>query len=1097
MAKNNETSITFKVFNQDFNKAMSEMNAASKTLRQELKLEQEQLKLNGTESQKLESSLGNLQKQFELAQQKTQATADQLEAVKRQFGENSTEVSRMETALRRAQIAEQQLANRITTTTQELEQARQAESEATQESNSRRQSLQQLQSEQNNLRSSSQRLTSEYELQRAQMSQTASEEERVAAAETHLRQQADLTRQTINNLERQLSLTEQEYGRNSTEANQMASRLNAARTSVANLENEISHLRDGENDAADGMDELGRRISAGNFMQAAEILSGAADKVKELGKSAIDSATEMADSQQDIQNNFGMTAKEAAAMQNVVKNVFEHGVTDSVETASKAVQDVKSYMGDLNNTDLEKVTNKVIGIGKHTDTDVNENVRAASQLMNHFGVSADESLDLIAAGFQNGLNKSDDFLDTLNEYSPQFAQAGFSAKDMLNVINSGMKSGAFNTDKAADAVKEFGLKLKDGTIAKNIGLYSQHTQDLFKKFQDGKATSAQVFQSINKDIAGTDDKTKKYNMGVDAMGTQYEDLGDKAVAAFAKTGNSITDVTGKADQMSKRSPGEKWQQSLRELRDSLSTIGKDLIADLTPIINVIGDIAKGFSNIPAPVRILIEVLGGLLVAITLLAPVIAAITVVFGAFSMEAGVLTLSIGSLEVAILPIVAVIAAVIAVIVAVIAIIKNWGAIVDWLKGVWSDFSAWIGNLWTGIKAVIQTAWTAISGWLSTAWQAFIAMVSPIWNGLVNVFKFIWELIKSVFQAGWTIISSLITAAWNVFIALAQPIWQPLAAFFSALWNGIKTVTVTVWNGLKATLLTIWNAIKTVASSVFNTIKKVVSTVWNSIKSVTSTVWNGIKSVVLTVWNAIKSTVTTAVNAVKSVISKIWNSIKSTTSSVWNGIKSVISTVWSGIKSSVSTPINWIKSHVSSVWNSIRSATSSVWGRIRSAIETPINAAKNTVSRVISSIKGFFSGLHLSIPGIHMPPLPHFHLNGHFSLNPPSVPHLSVDWYKNGGIFDQASIIGIGEAGKEAALPLVGNAMNPFADAIANRMLSTLPQIAESQLAKNVANNNHIEINATVRNDADMNRLLDRVDDALGNKTNRLKAAWGGLNG
>ncbi|MCB6771068.1 hypothetical protein LI095_10095, partial [Veillonella atypica] len=94
--------------------------------------------------------------------------------------------------------------------------------------------------------------------------------------------------------------------------------------------------------------------------------------------------------------------------------------------------------------------------------------------------------------------------------SPQFAQAGFSAKDMLNVINSGMKSGAFNTDKAADAVKEFGLKLKDGTIAKNIGLYSKHTQDLFKKFKDGKATSAQVFQSINKDIAGTDDKTKKY-----------------------------------------------------------------------------------------------------------------------------------------------------------------------------------------------------------------------------------------------------------------------------------------------------------------------------------------------------------------------------------------------------------------------------------------------------------------------------------------------------------------------------------------------------------------------------------------------------------
>ncbi|KHD85687.1 hypothetical protein NG54_07960 [Heyndrickxia ginsengihumi] len=159
-----------------------------------------------------------------------------------------------------------------------------------------------------------------------------------------------------------------------------------------------------------------------------------------------------------------------------------------------------------------------------------------------------------------------------------------------------------------------------------------------------------------------------------------------------------------------------------------------------------------------------------------------------------------------------------------------------------------------------------------------------------------------------------------------------------------------------------------------------------------------------------------------------------------------------------------------------------------------SPVNAAKNTISGIISKIKGFFSGLHLHLPKISMPPLPHFHLTGHFSLKPPSVPHLSVDWYKNGGFFDQASIIGIGEAGPEAALPLTGKRMNPFADAVANRMLSTLPQMAESRLGHSVTNNNQIIMYNTVRDDKDIDRIAEKIDVIIGNTGQRAKAAWGG---
>ncbi len=1049
MAKNNESSVTFKVFNQDFNKAMSEMEASAKKMRQELKLEQEQLKLTGSESEKLKSVLNSLQKQYDIAKQKTQATEQQLEAVKKQFGENSTEAGKMETKLRSMQIAEQQLANRISETSQSLNKAKQAESETISSSEKNRQAIQQLEKEQNNLRSASERLLSEYKLQKAQMGENVSEAEKLTAAEEHVRKQAEITKQEIANLEKQLALTEQEYGKNSDEANKMATRLNAAKASIANFENELENIRNSSNDAAEGMDDLGKKISVGNFIHFSEILSGASDRIRELGSSSIEGATEMADSQQDIQANLGVTGKEAERLQSVVKNVFEHGVTESVETASKAVQSVKGYMGDLNNQDLEKVTNKVIAIGKHTDTDVNENVRAASQLMNHFGVSADDSLDLIAAGFQDGLNKSDDFLDTLNEYSPQFAQAGFRAKDMLNVIDKGMKSGAFNTDKAADAVKEFGIRLKDGTIQKNIGLYSQHTQELFKEFQAGKATSAQVFQSINKDIANTDNATQKYNMGVTSMGTQYEDLGDKAVSAFAQTGNAIDNVNGKADQMAKRSPGEKWQQSLRELKDDLATIGQDLMADLIPIIKIIGDMAKGFGAMPAPIRIVVEVIAGLVVALTMLAPVIGALSVVFGAFSVEAGVLTLSIGSLNIALLPVIAVIAAVAAVVAGIVLVIKNWGAITDWLKGVWSGFSSWISNLWRGISND----------------------TSKIWGGM-----------KSFFSKWWPEILAIMTGPLGIMVLL-----------ITKNWNSIKSTTSTVWNAIKNVVSSVWNAIKSGASTAINAIKSTVSRVWNSIKSATSSTWNAIKSAISKVWSAIKSSISNAINSVKSTVSKVWNSIRSVTSSAWNGARSVITGVWSGIKSGVSSSINTVKSKVSSVWNGIRSTTTSVWNGIKNAIVNPIQSAKNMISVIISKIKGFFTGLHFKIPKISIP-MPHFHIKGKFSLKPPSVPHLSVDWYANGGFFDQASIIGIGEAGPEAALPLSGKRMNPFADAVANRMLSTLPQIADSKLGQSITNNNNPVFNVTVRNDQDMNKLVNTVDKNLGTKSNRKKAAWGG---
>ena len=198
-------------------------------------------------------------------------------------------------------------------------------------------------------------------------------------------------------------------------------------------------------------------------------------------------------------------------------------------------------------------------------------------------------------------------------------------------------------------------------------------------------------------------------------------------------------------------------------------------------------------------------------------------------------------------------------------------------------------------------------------------------------------------------------------------------------------------------------------------------------AVASVIKTVLNTIKTVFSTVWNAIKTVVTTVVNAIKTVVTTVFNAIKNTATTVWNAIKKAVTTPVIAIKSTVSSVFNAVKSTVSSVFNAIKSTATTVWNGIKTAITKPIEAAKNKVKSVVDSIKGFFSGMKISLPHIK---LPHFKVSGKLSISPPSVPKLSIDWYKKGGIMTKPTAFGMngsslmvgGEAGAEAILPLSG---------------------------------------------------------------------------
>jgi|GEM_PF-5183039 len=304
-----------------------------------------------------------------------------------------------------------------------------------------------------------------------------------------------------------------------------------------------------------------------------------------VGVSAFNMASDVKGGTNQIQAALGTTAEEAEALQDVATNIFGNNWGSSMADASQAVIDVRTQMKGLSDTELQAVTEGALTIRDVFGVEVAESTNAANTLMQQFGLTSQQATDFLAAGMQGGLNASGDFLETIGEYSTQFAAGGATADQFFSLLDSGMQGGVLGTDKAADAFKEFRVRIQDGSTATadSLALLGINSDELAAKMASGQITAADAFQLVQDKLRATTDQNVLMQAGVGLLGTQFEDLGTKGATGLSLVGTSLADMAGATDGLNAK---------YNDLGSLMGGLWRGVQVDLLPVGTLLLDLAN-------------------------------------------------------------------------------------------------------------------------------------------------------------------------------------------------------------------------------------------------------------------------------------------------------------------------------------------------------------------------------------------------------------------------------------------------------------------------------------------------------------------------
>lgn len=355
------------------------------------------------------------------------------------------------------------------------------------------------------------------------------------------------------------------------------------------------------------LDEVSGKLEKVNWSAAAigaaagGIAVATGKAVAEAGKYLADLGDEYNRAVNQISASTGATGAELDALGESIKNIYAQNLGEDFADVADGLAATKQA-SDLTGEALEQATAAGFNLRDVFDYDISESARAASALMKNFGIDAEEAYGLIAVGAQNGADKNGDLLDTLNEYSAQFAALGLDADQFVGTLVEGADAGLFSVDKVADAVKEFNIRAKDGSDTsrgafESLGL---NADKMFAAFAAGGDSAQAAFFDTVEALNNLEDPLAKNAAGVALFGTQFEDLEAGVLPVLADVEAAAYDGAAALEQIGEvkyNDLGSAFESVKRSAEVALLPMASMIANTLTSLAPILSDTFESISPV--------------------------------------------------------------------------------------------------------------------------------------------------------------------------------------------------------------------------------------------------------------------------------------------------------------------------------------------------------------------------------------------------------------------------------------------------------------------------------------------------------------------
>lgn len=737
------------------------------------------------------------------------------------------------------------------------------------------------------------------------------------------------------------------------------------------------------------------------------VVAGIGAGVVAVGSQVFNMSNDTQNAMLDMRSEFGLTGDEAVRMANLARDAWANNWGESIPQVANTIGLVNQQLGEFGVVSDEALTNAATDAIALSDTfgiDTADSINAARTLMDKFGLTSDEAFDLVTTGMQNGLNRSGDFLDSIQEYGPVFQAAGFSAEEMYAIMESGAESGVLGTDKIADAVKEMTIRLNEGgdEVEGAFDTIGLNFDQIAASVASGDESWADYFDSIVSGLADIEDPIERNNAAVAIFGTMAEDLGPQFVESLSAAGVSLDDMEGATDSLNAKyeSLGQVFEAGKRKIMGALAPIGDQLLGLANHAMPMVQDFIDTY---------LAPALEGFASAVETLAPHLETLfnILIGGETSLGSSVELMSALSsvfgteMAVSIMEVVSGIRDFLTSISETAApILETITQFVSW-KDVLMALGIAIGTVI--VPVILSLVGTILS--VMAPIVAVVAIVALLRNAWENNFLGIQEKTRAVIQFVQNIITKVMTGVrtfWaqngDQILAKARQIWNTIMSVISTVINTVRSIIVAVTNairaawdeygeGIKASAINFWTAIKGFIEGVINTIKNIITTVANAIKAFWDRHGEQIRAGAERAWEKIKQIIDNSMASIKTLFDTFASLFKGDWEGFLDGIKELWQSSWDNIELAIEAFkefINpFIEGLVSDMKEKIQEALASLEGKFEgvfSAIQDAIQPALDLWTDFKSAVQGFYDWLKGKIFkfNINLPDVPDWALPG-----------------------------------------------------------------------------------------------------------------------